>query len=914
MGFETDITRNIVKERKDVFQKLPKEERLKAVQKIQNMLKERNQDELIAIASQRAKVLTPAMAEELKTEQEITRKVEQESGVQPRPEGETAIFTEQERETGLPISVQAQRRDLQEKEQEAALQRKGVATREELPAGDVAMGFGADSRKALSEALSNHFKTPVTVVKHGEDFLYLDPEDQIIKRANPGVAGSIGIGLPIAGDILGTIAGGIATKGRGAPKMLAGETVGSTAGTTAGEFTRLMIGKALGVHDMDLGTMFAKAGIEGTKAGGMTLATGGLISSAKGVNNFLKGRIFTRDEALRHGLSQEQADAAIEEINKILGRKGVKGTLYTRTGDPVIGAREAEVRRNIRHNTDFFERDLSDQRAIKEALDKVTQPGKMDGGRKISSVFKKQIGDRIDKGRKIAAKTAEDFKRQLDQIGKVSKEQVGEPTRQVIKAKRDAAKQVENDMWDNIRKSAGYNKTSETYGIGIDTGDAVEQLKTNLVRRSDTASTVITKRGASKIFSGKGKKTADLADYNRELSDLRTEIRAATKNKQFGDPQIRDLKAAEEAMVQDRRLALIRQGKGDLLAKIEAAEDATRKFNEKFNRSVIGDLMAKNENDVFKIKSKDFVDKTLKGSAEEADQLLAVIGDKPSLIVKWKEGIADAYKRAAFKGGKFNKEASEEFIGKHQDVLSKFFDESELNRFRKVGGLSETVEKQSKQLERIIATANKKWGRGKMKSLDPDALVKFVTNDSGSFIKPLDEGVQTAVNKIKYVKNMTKNYPGAWSSFKEEFGTSLRNDLLDNKTGFINPTKMAKLVKERESVIKEIMGDEYYNNLSVINEVVQLTARKPQVLSGSETVSGIKQIFRSAVAPPLTRRGRAFTAVVIFDNKRAHDVMAEALLNPESMKTVAKLAEHNTLTREALELAASVGIIGATNE
>lgn len=908
MGLEVDLARTIVRRNKAKLSGLPDGEKVKAVQSIQKMLAERPIEDLIMMASQRNRVLTPALAEELQTQQQQTRQVEQQSNVPPREPGETRLFTDSE---PLPIGVQAERLELREKQEEAELQKLGVETRTELPAGDVAVGFGAEPTEALSRALSEHFGKEVTTFKRGEDILYLDPEDHIVKRAEPDARGKIGLGLPITGDILGTVLGGLLFKRPGA--KVAGETGGAGIGAASGEFVRLMVGRALNAHDLDVPQMLAKAGSEGGKAAGATATIGGLAVLGKGVNNWLKGGIFTHEDALRHGLSQEQADAAINEVNKLLRERGVKGTLFTRTGDPAIGAKEAEIRQNIRHAADFLKRDLDDQTSLKKALDLVTQPSEAQGGRAVSEVLGKQLGKRIAQGKKIVDENVSQFRQQLDEIGKIRKDLVGEPTRQVIQAKSSAAKATEDNMWSQVRQAGGFNEKKQAFGIEIPTGENTRQLKDILQRRADTASTVITKRGASKIFSGKNK-AADLSDYNRELSDLRAEVRAMSKNRQFGTPQIRDLKAAEQAMVEDRRLALIKMGREDLLRQIENAEEASRKFNQAYNRSVIGDLLEKNENGVFKISDKDFVDSMLKGSSEEADQLLNVIGDRPSLVAKWKEGIADAYKRKAFKNGKFNRNASDEFLESNSDILKRFFTEADIQKFKQTGDLAEKVAKQTAQLDRIINVAAKKWGKGKLKSLDPDRMVDFVTNNSGSFITPTGRGVQTATNKIQYLKNVTKDYPGAWRQFQSEFSNSLRRDVLDNKTGMINPTKIANAVNNNEAVIKEMMGEQYYKNLQSINEVVQLINKSPKPLSSSEFRAGVVQAIRSIAAPPLTRRGRAFTAANIFDTKRAHDVMANALLEPETMKKVAKLAEHKTFNREMAELAASLGILMGDEE
>ena len=880
------VAESIVRDGRDELIGLSSKEREDAVNDILFQVSQKSDDELITFISSRGSDVAPDLKEKISEMQTLRARI-------GSPEGGEMAF-------------------IQSKMQEKAdIQKIGIVTDRDLPAGSIEIGFSDSPAKAIKDALSEHFGSEVPVFSRGNDLLYLDPKTKEVVRAEPDFLQSIGFALPVGGDIVGTIGGGVAAGAitKSPAGVVVGESVGATAGAGTGEYLRLLIGNWMGANDLPHDEMLKKAGMTGIKAGVATSVMGMLTVSAKGLSNFFKGGIFTKNEALKHGMNSKEAQIVLEEVNKLLGKKGaVKGTLGRLSDDVLVQSKEAEVRRLGEHAQKFIDRDLADQKFLTKALDTITKPKKAEGGQAIIDVAAKQIGKRVSQAKTIVSENVTQLEKQLSNIGKVSHELIGQPTRKTILAKSEAANTAQQSVWSSLKKKHGFNEKTQLFGIEIPIGGNVKSVSKILGRRADTATTLITKRGSSKIFT-KGKvKPADLSDFNREISDLRSEIRAAYKGKQFGTPQTRDMQEALDAMVADRRLALVKAGKGNVLKDIEKAEQATADFHKTFNRSVIGDLTKKTD-DVFNIKSKDFVDKMLKGTDEEAKQLLNVIGDKPTLVALWKEGIADSYKRAAFKGNKFSRENSTKFLRKNADVLEQFFTKGELSALEKSGSLAEKVLKQSEQLKKIVASANK-FGRGKLKSLDPESLVKFATNNSGSFAKPSGQGVQTSISKIKHIKGMTKNYPAAWKSFQDEFSTQLRKSAVDIKTGGVSQAGFNKIINEQEREIIEIMGRPYFNNLVKINKAVQVLGKKEIKLVRDEARQGIIQTIRAGVAPPLTRRGRAFTAATIFDSKRAHKVIADSLLNPNKIQKIAELSEHNIITREVAELAVSLGLIG----
>lgn len=887
------VAESIVRDGRDELIGLSAKERGDAVNEILFQVSQKPDDELISFISSKGADVDPEIKQRISTLQQMQK-----------PKGGSILMGTKP----IPGELESLEAEAQEV---AGLQEIGVVTGRDLPAGSIEIGFSDSPAKAIKGALSEHFGVDTPVFARGKDLLYLDPQTKEVVRAEPDFLQSIGFALPIGGDITGTIGGGLtaALVTKHPAGIVAGESVGSTIGTGVGEYLRLLTGKFMGAHDLSHGEILSKAGIQGAKAGAATGAMGMLMATTKGMANFFKGGIFTKDEALKHGMNSKEAEAVLEEVNRLLGKKGaIKGTLGRLSDDVIVQSKEAEVRRLGEHAQKFVDRDLADQKFLVDALDTITKPKATKGGQAVIDIASKQVGKRVSQAKGIVSENVAQLEKQLSNIGKVSHELIGQPTRKIILAKSDAANTAQQAVWSGLKKKHGFNENTQLFNIQIPIGENIKSVSKVLGRRADTATTLITKRGSSKIFTKGKTKPADLSDFNREISDLRSEIRAAYKGKQFGTPQTRDMQEALDAMVADRRLALVRAGKETILKDIEKAEKATADFHKTFNRSVIGDLTKKTD-DVFNIKSKDFVDKMLKSTDEEAKQLLEVIGDKPTLVALWKEGIADSYKRSAFKGNKFSRDASTKFLRKNADVLEQFFSKNELSALEKTGNFAEKIVKQNDQLKRIIASANK-FGKGKLKSLDPDNLVKFATNNTGSFAKPSGQGVQTAISKIKHIKGITKNYPAAWKSFQDEFSTQLRKSSIDIKTGRINPTNFNKSLNEQSGEIIEIMGKDYFNNLVKINKAVRVLDKKELKLIADETKQGILATIRAVAAPPLTRRGRALTASNIFLSKKGHQVIADSLLNPNKIRRIAELSEHSKITRETAELAVSLGLIG----
>lgn len=242
-------------------------------------------------------------------------------------------------------------------------------------------------------------------------------------------------------------------------------------------------------------------------------------------------------------------------------------------------------------------------------------------------------------------------------------------------------------------------------------------------------------------------------------------------------------------------------------------------------------------------------------------------------------------------------------------MIGEFFDPSEVRKLEKTGKFAEYVAESSKRLRKFVDNANKKWGSGAIQGQDPESLVRFITSGSGTWMTPAGKKASAAISKIKYVKNMTAKHPEAFARLQNDFTEQLHQSIINPKTQQIDPSKIVKWTRDADNIkiVKEMMGAKYVKDLQSIAEVSVILGKPMKELAAEQAARGWIQSVRAAVAPPLTARGRAFTAGVTFYGAAGKKRLARAVLDPKTIAQVAELAEHSHITRQVAEKAMSLG-------
>jgi len=826
----------------------------------------------------------------------------------------------------------------------AKLESMGIDINRETPVESWKVGLAETPEAGLQRLLSDYYKKQIPVKKIEGEYVYQDPTDGKLVKADIGNVAGVLAATPDIADVAATIA---------LPeKSLLTNPIKKEVGTSGlasgvGELVRLTAGNVVGANNLDAGEIVSLAAKKGGLNAALTGIGGGAYKLIKGIDNFFRGGIFTHEEAAKQGIASQYADEVISEANKISrqvaeGAK-IKPTSYQKTaavgaGDVNLGAVEADIRKRPEFAQDFANRDAANKEALSrsvEGLNKQEVLPLIDKG-DISAIAARKMSERTAKMEGIVEPNVQKNLQDIKQYGGAPYEGVGDTTKEFITKADKVAKGKEIAQWQKVKEIGGYNSETKKYGIDVPEGKLTQKLKRQLAEQSRESSTQVGKKAAGDIFVGgvgkpsqksetqiqkimtrvnknladKKLKKGDLEYVNAEISSLKAELRSKSSNQAFTDSQKRQVSRVIDALESDRNQYLTKTGRGDLIEQIQKAEAETRKYHEVFDRSKIGDLLSVNKNGVPKIKTDEYIDNILKGDITEAQQLKRVIGKDPATELKFKEGIADKYTRAVYDDGKFNRKASDKFL--NNPVFGEFFTKAEITGFKRRGDFAEKVASQVKRLEQFKKTAKARFGTAALAKTDSRSLVKNILGDSKLFTLGAKER-KDAVGKVKYIKNMFANHPQALSQFKNEYNRKISESLLDSD-GLVKSGALDKLVSDSKmmEIAAEINGKKYVGNLKTLNKMNKIIDKKAMNLSTDERGRIIEQALRGAYFAPLSRRGRVFSAYLTWDSRATKRIMKEALLDDAVMAKMAELSKSKKWTREFFEKSASLGLYGDT--
>jgi len=836
--------------------------------------------------------------------------------------------------------------DLKTAKTNAKLESMGVDITRETPVESWKVGLAETPEIGLQKLLSDYYKVQVPVKKIEGEYVYQDPTDGKLVKADIGGTASFLAATPDIADVAATIA----LPGKAlltAP--IRKEIVTSGAASGIAELVRLTAGNVVGANNLDTGEIVSLAAKKGGFNAALTGVGGAAYKLVKGVNNFFRGGIFTNEEAAKQGIASEYADEVIAEANRISrqvsdGAK-IKPTSYQKTaakgaGDVNLGAIESDIRKRPEFAQEFANRDVANREALSRSVEGLNKPEVLpliDKG-DIPDIAARKMAERTGKMESVVTPNVQKNLQDIKQFGGTPYEGVGDTTKEFITKADEVAKGKEVAQWQKVKEIGGYNPETKKFGIEIPEGKNTKILKRQLAQQSRESVTQVGKKASGDIFvSGQGKvvqkpetqiqkimarvnkslddkklKKGDLEYVNAEISSLKAELRSKSSNQAFSDSQKRQVSRVIDALESDRNIYLTKTGRGNLIEQIQKAENETRKYHEIFDRSKIGDVLSVNKNGVPKIKTDDYVDSVLKGDVVEAQQLKRVIDKDPAMALEFKSGIADKYTRSVYDNGKFNRKNSDKFL--NNPVFMEFFTKAEIAGFKRRGDFAEKVAKQVKQLERFKKTAQARFGTAALAKTDSRSLVSNILGDSKLFTLGAKER-KDAIGKVKYIKNMFANYPQALSQFKNEYNRRISESLL-NSDGLVKSGELDKLVGNSKimEIASEINGKQYVKNLKTLNEMNKIINKKAINLSTDERGKIIEQALRGAYFAPLSRRGRVFSAYLTWDSRATKRIMKEALLDDAVMAKMAELSRSKKWTREFFEKSAVLGLYGDTTD
>lgn len=837
--------------------------------------------------------------------------------------------------------------ELKQAKVNAKLESMGVVIDRETPVQSWQVGLAETPEAGLQRLLSGHYKQQIPVKVIEGEYIYKDPSDgRLVKADIGGVAGFLAATPDIA-DVGATVAMPAKSLLTSPIKKEMGIS-GAASGVT--EMVRLSAGNILGANNLDSDEIIKMSAKKGGINSLLTGVGGAAYKMLKGVKNFWTGGVFTHEEAVRHGIATEYAEEVVESANRISRQVAdggdFKPTSYQKTaaqgaGDVNLGAMEADVRKRGEFAQRFADIDAANRQSM---------------GKTIEGMHKPEILPLVDKGdiTDVAARKMAGVTRKMEGIVQpgiekrtvgiaqdtgLPYEQVGDTTKEFITKADAVAKGKEKAEWKKVKDVGGYDVANNKFGIDIPEGKLTKKLKREYAEQSRESITQVGKKASGDIFVGGQKqpvskpetqiqkimarvhksldekkiKKGDLEYVNAEISGLKAELRSKSTNQAFTDSQKRKVQNVIDAIESDRNLYLVKSGRGDLITQIQKAEKETEKYHEVFDTSKVGDLLSVNKNGVPKIKTDEYVDSVLKGDVVEAQQLKRVIDKDPEMALAFRKGISNKYKRIAYgEKDKFNRKKSDDFF--NNPVVSEFFTKAEIVGFKRRGDFALKIEKQIEKLASFKKTAKARFGTAALAKTDSRSLVKNITGDSTLFTLGAKER-KDAVTKIKYLKNMYADHPQAWSQFKNDYNKKVSESLMDSD-GLVKSSKLDNLVNDSKlmEIAAEINGKNYVKNLKTMNEMNKILNNKAKTLMADERMQVIVQAMRGAYFAPLSRRGRVFSAYLTWDSNATKRVMADALLDDSVMAKIAELSKSKKWSREFFEKSAVLGLYGSTKE
>jgi hypothetical protein len=744
---------------------------------------------------------------------------------------------------------------------------------------------------------------------------YFNPEKKQYSLVDkPGV--DLGDFGDMAGDAM-VIIPDLAVTVLTAPVLGTGAIPAGAVAAGVGEYARLKIGQV--AYDINKknpdgseitdGQLFNEA----AKTAGVSLAFGygglGAAKVIKGVNNIVKGRIQSDDFV---DLVNSKTDA--EDISKAINSKLSEAKLNTKLkfktsqalNDPdLMAAQEVfENSNRLGYVGDFKRANTAEMNALNDYFTLLRSEfdpkglyknqNQYDLGNLIKGVIQKRNEPQIKSLIKQQETTENLLNQIVNELPNGTKVATGVNVRDAITSTREIFKKQSDFALQKLNQASG--------GVQIKTdiiGNAIKTLekqgKDNIFNSAESS---LAKSVKNKNII-EGKVDVPVTTLRNAMSYLNKQIRKGEKGLTTEDIDVGALKF----MVGEINKQVRRDAPDSFVNAFDIFNDVYAKGKSKLDNTIIADVM--------KIRNKQLVygDEAVFGltfkkginSKKVADDLYDVIKDYPDAMLAYKNSINDFYKKEVIDNGKVNISKHKSFINNYDDKLKVFFTPKEYNKITKIGGLQETLNNIEKTRSDLIKNLSKSF-EGKLESSTPGELVNKIYRPNN-------------IGEIRQLKKILEKDPEIFKAFQTNVMKDL-NERVTVKNGslgmdIISPERFKQYVygsggeKGYQFAMKEIFGNDFMKNIKVLNDGLQITARKAPASLQREGVYGnfFTDIIRARVGQ-FTPTGRLLTAGKRIYTRSSNAILKNAILSPESLKDLVKL---KTLKKSSAEAAYILG-------
>ena len=773
------------------------------------------------------------------------------------------------------------------------------------------LGINPDQKAlAIKNSLSKLFKQDIDVRigSNTGELEYYNPKTKkyaLVDKPGADLGDFADLGgdaMVILPDLITTIFTAGASKAIGAGAVMAG----------AGEYARLKIGQA--AYDINKfnpdGSKVTEMQLAGeaAKTAGTSLAFGfgglGVAKGIKAINNIVKGRI-APDDLVDYVGGKNNAEDLSRQINDKLEEAGLNSRLKYKTSqalnDPDLMAVQQKMETSPRLGFvgEMTEATTKEMNALNDYFSLLRSEfdpkgllknqNQYDVDNLIKGVITKRNEPQIKSLIKQQEATENLLNQTINELPNGTKVATGVNVRSAIDDTRRIWKDNADKALVKLDEAAGGVKIkSDILGKAIKEIDD-KQLDTIFNMADPSIGKYL--RG-DEILDGSA--TLNISTLRNTMSYLKRQIRKGEKGLTTTDVDT----GAYKKIVGEINKQIRRDAPPKFVTAFDTYNDIYAKGKQRLDETIVADVMKTRggrleygDEYVFELTFKKGINST-----RVADDIHDVIKDYPDAMLSYKGSINDLYKSKVIVNDKVNIRKHNEFIKNYEDKLKIFFNPKEYNEITKIGGFQKTINNIEKTREDIIKNLSKSF-EGKLQNASSGELLEKI-------YKPNNIG------QIKELKKILSKDPEIFQAFQNSVLKDL-NERVTVKHGTIgmdvvSPARFKSYIygeggeKGYQFALKEIFGEAYMKNLRLLNDSLQITARKAPAKLAEEGVYGnIVTDFIRVKVGQFSQAGRLLTAGKRIYHKTSNQIMKNAILNPENLADLMKLKNLNPKTAEA---------------
>lgn len=724
---------------------------------------------------------------------------------------------------------------------------------------------------------------------------------------------------PIAAGVASGAAG---LSGWGAPAIgLAG---GGAAAVT--EAARLGVGEMLGVNDVSTQQYVTDAAETGAYE--FLLGYGGekFMKLMQFARRALQPLASTPDEAadILRVIEDSQSEKLAAEVEAMARQVNPDARLRPTTAElsneesllaieagAVSGDRDAavELGKRVRGNT----------ASLEDAFDSITLQTD-DGGdayrsaKQVQRLAEKRVESRTGQAARGLEERTAAAKAETAAMQSIDEQEAGRRMRAAVLGAKQVAKNKETAAYNAYKQAYGWDGYAES-SVKIEKTDRWNNFWSGVNQEKVNSWFGHQKSAKGKIIPGFEKKVKDdtIKLYSPDGSVLSSISKSSSKpldlhQLEEGLKALRKLKRGKKPASADandigraiKELEILRRDSvsPEMLEFAAYAERASTERVAVADKGLLNALISETNGRYVLSDTRVFAHVLKTNDSEIAEQFMRVIEPDPGAVAATKRAVAGFYKKTVAQDGYADPKLHEAFMRDHGNTLSAIFSPAEIKRMNALGDVGAVVQRSIKQYDNLVKGLEKTF-YGKVKNTNPESLARMMFSEAAK------KGSGFSVRESRQLMQMMDNY-GAGDHVRKAVGDFIKNKAF--KGGKVNFSSLTNLASgESRMKLSAIYGADYIRNVDKILDVAAMLSRKPNKPVPWKKTNALTDLLRVVVAPPLTRRGRAQTLLVNVRFDSANKALVRALLDPEELKNIVRLGNHQANSRQAARILAQLG-------